>query len=140
MVHMGVHRGEKYPCSKCGKVQVNRRMHSRHTASCVHGKKAMYPDCGKQYSNTQGLKQHQKAKNGADTPDEGTYVCLYCGKEYWIRKSWAEHKPYCQANPNQKGPYFCRVAGCLGADHLFSHMRNLNFQMSNIHGGKERWA
>ena len=99
MVHMGVHRGEKYPCSKCGKVLADRRMHSRHTASCVHGKKVMCPNCGKQYSSSQGLKQHQKAKHGADAPDESTYVCLYCGKEYWIRKSWAEHKPYCQANP-----------------------------------------
>ena len=56
MVHMGVHRDEKFPCSKCGKVLANRRMHSRHTASCVQGKKVECPDCGKQYLSTQGLK------------------------------------------------------------------------------------
>ena len=111
----GVHRGEKFPCSKCGKVLANRRMHARHTASCVHGKKVECLDCGKQYVSTQGLKQHQKAKHGADTPDEGTYVCPYCGKQYHIKKSWAEHKPYCEANPNRKGPYFCRVTGCPAA-------------------------
>ena len=127
MVHMVVHRGKKFPCNKCGKVLVNRRMHSRHTAFHVHDKKVTCPDCGKQYSSSQWLKQHQKAKH-----DEGTHVCLYCGKEYQIRKSWAEHKPYCQANPNRKGPYFCRVAGCPAADHPFSRMRNLNFHMSNI--------
>ena len=136
MVHMGVHRGEKFPCSKCGKVLANRRMHSRHRASCVHGKKVTCPDYGKQYSSTQGLKQHQNAKHGADAPDEGTYVCLYCANQYWIRKSWAEHKPYCEANPNWKGPYFCGVAGCPAADHPFNHMRNLNFHMLNIHGWK----
>ena len=35
MVHMGVHRGEKYPCTKCGKVLANRKMWSRHTKACV---------------------------------------------------------------------------------------------------------
>ena len=94
MVHMGVHRGEKFSCNKCGKVLANRRMHSRHTTSCAHGKKVTCPDCGKQYSSSQGLKQHQKAKHGADAPHEGTYVCLYSAKQYWIRKIWAEHKPY----------------------------------------------
>ena len=73
-------------CSKCGKVLTNRRMHARHTTSCVHGKKVECPDCGKQYASTQGLKQHQKAKHGADTPDEGTYVCLYCAKQYHIKR------------------------------------------------------
>ena len=115
-------------------------MHSRHTAFCVHGKKVECPNCGKQYSSTQGLKQHQKAKHCAHAPDEGTYVCLYCGKQYQIRKSWAEHKPYCEANPNWKGPYFCRVPGCPAADHPFNCVRNLNFHMSKIHGWKERWA
>ena len=94
MVHMEVHRGEKFPCNKCGKVLDN-RIHARHTASCVQGKKVECPDCGKQYVSTQGLNQHQKAKHDAYTPDEGTYVCPYCGKQYHIKKSWAEHKPHC---------------------------------------------
>ena len=76
MVHMGVHRGKKFPCSKCGKVLANRRMHSRHTSSCVHGKEVMCPNCVKQYSSSQGLKQHQNSKHGADAPDEGNMsVC-----------------------------------------------------------------
>ena len=52
--HMAVHRGEKFPCSKCGKVLANRRMHARHTASCLQGKKVECLDCGKQYASTQG--------------------------------------------------------------------------------------
>ena len=134
---MGVHRGEKLPCSMCGKVLANRRMHARHTASCVQGKKVECLDCGKQYVSTQGLKQHQKTKHGADAPDEGTYVCPYYGKQYHIKKSWAEHKPYCETNPNWKGSYFCRVTGCPTADHPFNQIQNLNFHMSNIHGWKE---
>ena len=39
-----------------------------------------------------------------------------------VVSSWAEHKPYCEANPNRKGPYFSRVPGCPAADHPFSHI------------------
>ena len=35
MVHMGVHRGEKFPCSKCGKVLATRQMWTEHTKACV---------------------------------------------------------------------------------------------------------
>ena len=62
MVHIGVPRGEKYPCNKCGKVLVNRKMWSRHTKACVHGSKVACLDCGKQYASSQGMKQHHKAK------------------------------------------------------------------------------
>ena len=34
-VHMGVHRGEKFPCGKCGKVLATRRYLTEHTQSCV---------------------------------------------------------------------------------------------------------
>ena len=119
MVHMWVHRGEKFPCSNCGKVLANKRIHTRHTASCVHGESSSAWFVVRKYVSTQGLKQHQKTKHGADAPDEGTYACLYCGKQYHIKKSWAEHKPYCEANPDRKGPYFCRVAGCPAANHPF---------------------
>ena len=32
-VHMGVHRGEKFPCGKCGKVLASRRYWTEHTQS-----------------------------------------------------------------------------------------------------------
>ena len=35
MVHMGVHGGEKFPCSKCGKVLATRQMWTEHTKACV---------------------------------------------------------------------------------------------------------
>ena len=89
----------------------------------------------------QGMRQHQKAKHGADTPEHGdNFVCPYCNKGYRIKKSWPEHKPYCEQNPNHKGPYYCMVAGCPASDHPFTRVRNLNFHMSNMHGWKERWA
>ena len=35
MVHMGVQRGEKFPCDKCGKVLATRKMFRVHTKACV---------------------------------------------------------------------------------------------------------
>ena len=57
-----------------------------------------------------------------------------------MKKSWAEHKPYCPDNPNCKGPFYCRVTDCPAADHPFTQMRNLNFHMSSMYGWKERQA
>ena len=56
MVYMEVHRGEKYPCAKCGKVLKNRKMWSRHSKTCVLSSKVVCPDCGKQYTSSQGMK------------------------------------------------------------------------------------
>ena len=44
MVHMGVHRGEKFPCSKCGKVLATRGMWTAHTKACVTGNWVACPD------------------------------------------------------------------------------------------------
>ena len=46
-VHMGVHRGEKFPCGKCGKVLVNRRYLVEHTQACVQGNRVPCPVCNK---------------------------------------------------------------------------------------------
>ena len=110
MKHMGVHRGEKFPCDKCGKVLASRKMLRRHTKACVQGCKVSCPDCGKEYASSQGMKQHHKAKHGVDVPemDEG-FPCPHCGKMYRIKKSVMEHRPVCVDNPNRKGPFYCRV-------------------------------
>ena len=141
MVHMGVHRGEKFPCDKCGKVLATRKMYRVHTKACVQGKKVACPDCGQEFSSKQGMKQHHKAKHGVEAPEPGVgYSCPFCQKVYRICKTWIEHKPYCVNNPDHKGPFFCRVPGCPSADHPFTRVRNLNLHMSNIHGWKEHHA
>ena len=141
MVDMGVHWGEKYPCDKLGKVLANKNVEKANISAYVQGKKVAYLDCGKQYASSQGIKQHHKAKHGTDVPERDEhFICPYCHKEYSIKKSWAEHKPYCLENPNHKGPFYCRVSGCPAADHPFTQMRNLNFPMSNMHSWKERQA
>ena len=105
------HRGEKYPCTKCGKVLANRKMWSRHTKACVQGKEVACSACGKEYASTQGMKQHMKAKHGADIPEEGGYyVYPYCNKGFRVKKTWVEHKPYYSDNPGKKGPYY--LEGC----------------------------
>ena len=139
MVHMGVHWGEKFPCGKCGKVLATKRTWTEHTKACVSGIRVGCPDCGQEFSCNQGMHQHQKAKHGAEAPTQvrGGYICPFCGKGYQIKKTWVEHKPYCASNPDCKGPYYCRVAGCPSANHPFTHMRNLNQHMANLHGWKE---
>ena len=138
-VHMGVHRGEKLPCGKCGKVLATRRYWTEHTQSCVQGKQVACPVCRKQFASAHTMHKHHKAQHGADyVVPPGGFVCPFCGKSFQVKKTWSEHKLYCAENPDRKGPYYCRVAGCPMADHPFTRMRNLNVHMSNIHSWKER--
>ena len=58
IVHMGVHRGEKFPCGKCGKVLVNRRYLAEHTQVCVQGNRVSCPVCNKQYSSAPSMCKH----------------------------------------------------------------------------------
>ena len=127
---------------KCGKVLATRRMWTEHTKACVSGNRVACPDCGQEYASTQGMCQHHRAKHGAEVAAQvaGGFVCPFCGKGYQIKKTWVEHKPYCSDNPNCKGPFYCRVVGCPSADHPFTHMRNLNLHMSNLHRWKEQWT
>ena len=138
-VHMGVHRGEKFPCGKCGKVLATKRYWNEHTQSCVHGKRAKCPVCQKLFASAQTMHKHHKAQHGADSiVPPGGFICPFCSKAFQVKKTWSEHKPYCSDNPDKKGPYFCRVSGCVMADHPFPRIRNLNVHMSNAHGWKER--
>ena len=136
IVHMGVHRGEKYPCYKCGKVLTNKKVWRKHTSACVHGKKVACSDCGKQYAISQGMRQHHRARHGVDAPElhEG-FKCPFCNRMYWICMSMLEHRPIHVENPNHKGSFYCRVTGCLSAGHVFTQIKNLNSHLSNMHAG-----
>ena len=109
------------------------------TKACVSGIRVRCPDCGQEFSCNQGMHQNQKVKHGVDAPAQarGGYICPFCNKGYQIEKTWVEHKPYCANNPDCKGPYYCRVAGCPSANHPFTRMRNLNQHMANLHVWKE---
>ena len=139
MVHMGVHRGEKFPCSKCGKVLATKRTLTEHTQACVQGNQVACPVCRQEYASAVIMRKHHHAKHGVDSVvPQGGFICPFCAKSFQVKKTWWEHKPYCSDNPDRKGPYYCRVAGCLSADHPFTRGQNLNLHMSNIHGWKER--
>ena len=141
MVHMGVHRGEKFPCGKCGKVLASKRYWRDHTQSCVRGKTVACTVCKKPFASAQSMRNHHRAQHGADSVvPPGGFECPFCGKKFQIKKTWAEHKPYCVDNPDRKGPFYCRVTGCAVADHPFPRICNLNHHMATIHGWKERRA
>ena len=110
------------------------------TPSLVFMVRGLHALCvGKLFASAQTMHKHHKAQHGADSVvPEGGFICPFCSKSFRVRKTWSEHKPYCSENPDRKGPYFCRVVGCLMSEHPFPHMRNLNVHMSNAHGWKER--
>ena len=64
MKHMEVHHGEKYPCSKCGKILASQHMLWAHQPACIQGKSIQCPDCGKHYTSRQGMRQHHKVAHG----------------------------------------------------------------------------
>ena len=82
LVHMGVHCGEKSPCSKCGKVLATKRMWTRYTKACVAGNQVTCPVCGQEYASAQGMHQHYKAKHGVDAAaqEQGEFLCPFCNK------------------------------------------------------------
>ena len=67
MVHMGVHRGEKFPCSKCGKVLATKRTWTEHTQACVQGNWVAYPVCRQEYASAVIMQKHHCAKHGVDS-------------------------------------------------------------------------
>ena len=141
MKHMGVHCGEKFPCDRCSKVLVSRKMLKFHQSSCVRGKQVSCPVCAKPYGSKQGMLQHHKVAYGTDRPEmDETFSCSFCSRSFNVRKSMQEHSNTCVSNPDRKGPFFCHVTGCPRADHPFSRMKNLNHHLSGVHGWAERKA
>ena len=139
--HMGVHRGEKFPCEKCGKVLATRKMQKAHTAACVQGKRVPCSDCDQSFSSKQGMRQHFRVTHGAKAPErDESFLCPHCAKVFAVKKSMRKHSGVCAGNPSRKGPFYCRVLGCPSSEHPFSHMKNLNIHLSVVHGWAEHWA
>ena len=139
--HMGVHRVEKFPCEKCGKILASRKMLRAHVAACVQGKRVSCSDCDWSFSSRQGMRQHFRVKHGAEAPErDKSFLCPQCAKVFAVRKSMREHSGVCAENPERKGPFYCRVLGCLSAEHAFSHMKNLNVHLSGAYGWAKHWA
>ena len=98
---MGVHRGEKFPCGKCGKVLASKCYWRDHTQSCMQGKTVACLVCKKPFASAQSMRNHHRAKHGADSVvPEGGFVCPFCDKSFQVKKTWSEHKPYCANNPD----------------------------------------
>ena len=141
MCHMGVHRGEKFPCEKCGKVLASRRMLRVHVPACVQGRRVPCPDCDQSFASQQGMKQHFRVVHGPEAPEgDESFLCPHCAKAFSVKKSMWEHSGVCAENLDRKGPFFCRVPGCPSAKCPFSHMKNLNAHLSGVHRWAECWA
>ena len=139
--HMGVHRGEKYPCRKYGKILASQCMLWAHQPACIQGKSIQRPDCGKHYARRQSMSQHHKVAHGVDRPEaDEAFPCPYCQRNYPVCKSMREHSYVCPSNPARKGPFFCRVPNCVRVDHPFSWVKNLNAHISGVHRWVERRA
>ena len=92
MKHMGVHCGEKYPCSKCGKILASQCMLWAHQPACIQGKSIQCPDCGKHYASRQSMRQHHKVAHGVDRPEtDEAFPCPHCQRNYTVHKSMREH-------------------------------------------------
>ena len=73
MHHMGVHRGEKFPCEKCGKILASRRMLRAHVPACVQGKRVPCTDCAWSFASKQGMMQHFRVAHGAEAPERDEF-------------------------------------------------------------------
>ena len=114
MHHMGVHRGEKYPCEKCGKVLATKGKLRAHVPACVQGRRMPCTDCNKTFASAQGMRQHYRAIYGADAPErDESFPFPHCTKSFSVKKSMREHSVICSENPNRKGSFFAGFEAAL---------------------------
>ena len=108
MCHMGVHRGEKFPCEKCEKVLASRRMLRVHVPACVQGRKVLCPDCDWSFASQQGMKQAFQGSAWVRGPWKGWEfpVPPLCKGIFSQEEQCGEHSRVCAENLDRKGPFY----------------------------------
>lgn len=115
MVHMRLHSGELFRCSRCPAAMTTKYRIARHIEN-VHGQvRQICSDCGSSFKSTSALKAHKKLHE--DVP---SFLCPFCAKAFAYKSSFDGHL----ASHTGDKPFKCDCGAEYTHASGLSHHRN----------------